>query len=63
EWITVEDEAIEVLSIDDESAEVRVSFDLAAKLNDKAVQSSAMKGTFSFQYINNRWLVEQVTFE
>jgi hypothetical protein len=63
EWITVEDESIAVLSTDEKSAEVKVSFDLAAKLKGKPEQSSAMQGTFSFQYINNRWLVDQATFE
>jgi len=63
EWITVENESIEVLSTDEKSAKVKVSFDLAAKLKGKAEQSSAMQGTFSFLYVNNRWLVAEAAFE
>lgn len=63
EWITVENESIEVLSNDDKSAEVKVSFDLAAKLKGKAEQTAAMNGVFSFQYVNNRWLITEAAFE
>ena len=63
EWIIVKNEAVEILNIDDKSAEVAVSFDLTAKLKGKPEQSSSLLGTFSFQYINNRWLVDQATFE
>ena len=63
EWITVENEAIEVINVDGDSAEVSVSFDLAAKLKGKPLQSSKLKGTFRFSYDNNRWLVNRATFE
>lgn len=63
EWITVENEKIEVLNHDDKSAKVAVSFDLAAKLQNKPEQAAKLQGTFSFKYTDNRWLVSEAAFE
>ena len=63
EWISVSDESIEVIGHDDTSAEVAVSFKLAAKLKGKAEQATTMIGVFRFQYTKNRWLLNQADFQ
>lgn len=63
EWITVENETIEVLEHNDTHAKVKVSFTLSAKLKGKPEQTADLKGIFSFEYKDNRWLVSEATFD
>lgn len=62
EYISVDQQEIEVLEHSDNSAAVQVAFDLAAKLKGKPEQSAKLKGIFTFDKIEGKWLVTEVNF-
>ena len=62
EFITVSGQSVEVSESTDTTAQVHVSFDLAAKLKGKPEQSAKLKGVFTFEKIEGKWLITGVNF-
>ncbi|MFC4994436.1 hypothetical protein [Rubritalea tangerina] len=62
DWISVNNQTIQVVNHNKTTAKVRAHFDLSTKLKNRSQSDVSLEATLHFARVKNRWLLREASF-